>query len=219
MLERRGDTVTLARLSTSFTRGAAQALEHSDRNFAVRIVEIASRMPKSQPVDGLLRALAASRDRDLARSAIVGLVRRGSTLPDSIVSAVAADPRQTMLLYRDLAELHRADVLPARYRDQRLIAVSTVIVRLEAESPERIDSVSLEDSRELTYRGATRRFFLFRYMRSGDSAWHPAVTGPFSTDPASLDPSAAGVWISVETFDPVAAQRYYESALRSIGSQ
>ncbi|MDB5032884.1 MAG: TraB/GumN family protein [Chlorobi bacterium] len=139
--------------------------------------------PGDSEVTAFLRKVVVDRDKDVAFSAAISMLRLREQVDPEVLQNIAADDILRIRLYRKLEEINRLDVFPARYRDQRSIAWSALaewVNNDQEEDGDPVDSSAVIDERIVTHGGETGRAFLFKFRFAGSSEkprWYVGISG------------------------------------------
>lgn len=129
--------------------------------------------------NALLQSLVLLNHKDLNSNLIIDLLVNKQTVPKQSIELLAADKEYRFGLYNRLQQKGLTSFFPAKYGSQQSLAESDVYNMASDEYT--VESVVYLDSKVISYKGAEKKFYLFK-VKVEEDGWYLGISGGYNKD-------------------------------------
>ncbi len=131
--------------------------------------------------------LLKSKSESIRLSTAILLLKKGKTVPDSIINNLAKIEKQRLDVYQELKDINRLDLFPAEYKKQ--ISMAKLLLKDQSSSYNKKDSIIyLDIVRKVSYKGVKGNVYFFKYKENKkDLDWMIGMSGTQPADTAQVN--------------------------------
>lgn len=147
---------------------------------------------QNENVQKLFNKLLLTKNNELKLNTAITLIKNNLPLPDSIINNLAANDRFRGKLYKELENINKLNLFPARYKTQVDIARSFLV---RDKQYEKLDSVVLIGKQTAGFAHQSGTAYFFKYRVKKDDDWKIGISGlqPLDTNKISSDNKLANM--------------------------
>jgi len=172
-------------------------------NYAVLLMPFYDKNPA---VKKFFEKLLVSKDLEVRKNTAVLMIRNNLPVHDSILLSVAEKDQYRAALLRDLEEVKKENMFPAKYRKQEDIARSLL---LEDKEYDKFNDIQLVGKKQVQVKNENGYVYFFKYKLKKDDEWKIGISGIQPKDLSKVNSNDLLVKMTdkkINQEDPVAEQ-------------
>jgi len=152
-------------------------------------------------------------DDVLAFEAVTQLINHKIAVDPAVLLHFAAENKYRLTLYNLLKDSGQTNWFPAKWYKQEYFAEADMYNYMGGYEDEYYyEKIQLINSKVITYKGVSSRFFLFKLLSEGE--WYVGISGPFDLDQQKVLSDATATRSLFETLKSKSINAHYEDLLK-----